>query len=143
MFQLKIWTINYSLLFFSLKLHKLPYLNLFICFNNILKKISFSCYIKCNTSHFNEKIYISLRKRIFQCFFPFISMFWMKMKEKAKNILTFLGNSFFFSENCINYPVFSVSWRINFLVKKVHLYFSSEKRNICNFTKKSFFPPKS
>ena len=41
-------TIHYSVLVFSLKLHKLPYLNLFICFNNILKKISFSCYIKCN-----------------------------------------------------------------------------------------------
>ena len=75
-------------------------------------------------------------------FFPFISMFWMKMKEKARNILTFYGNSFFFSQNCINYPVSSVSWRINILSKKDHLYFSSEKRNICHFTKKSFFSPK-
>ena len=28
-------------------------------------------------------------------FFPFISIFWMKMVEKARNILTFHGNSFF------------------------------------------------
>ena len=69
-------------------------------------------------------------------FFPFISMFWMKMKKKARNIFTFHGNSFFFSQNCINYPVSSVSWRINILSTKDHLYFRLEKRNICNFTKK-------
>ena len=124
MFKLKIWTIHYSLLFFFLKLHKLPYLNLFICFNNflkkisfscysvlffclklhklpylnlficfnsILKKISFSCYIKWNTSHFNEKIFF-FKKKDFSVFFPFISMFLMKMKEKARNILTFHSN---------------------------------------------------
>ena len=45
----------------------------------------------------------------------------------------------FFSQNCRNYPVSSVSWRINILSKKDHLYFSSEKRNICNFTKKVSF----
>ena len=54
--------------FFSLKLHKLPYSNLCIGFNNILNKIPFSCYVKCNTSNFNKKIYISFRKRIFLCF---------------------------------------------------------------------------
>ena len=76
-------------------------------------------------------------------FFPFISMFWMKIKEKSRNILTFHGNSFFFSQIWLNYPVSSVSWRINILSKKGHLYFSSEKRNICNFTKKkNFFSPK-
>ena len=88
-----------SVLFFSLKLHKLPYLNLFIGFNNILKKIPFSCYIKCNRRYFNEKIYTSLRKRIFQFFFLFISMFWMKMKEKPRNILNFYSNSFFSLKN--------------------------------------------
>ena len=95
-FQLKIWAIHYRVLFFSLKLHKLHYLNLLIYFCNILKKISFSCYIKCNTSHFNEKYIYFLKKKDFLVFFPFISMFWMKMKEKARNILTFHGNSFFF-----------------------------------------------
>ena len=53
-------TKRYSVLFFYLKFHKLPNLNLFIGFNNNLKKILFSCYIKCNTSHFKEKIYIFL-----------------------------------------------------------------------------------
>ena len=95
MFELKTWTIRYSVLVFSLKLHNLPYLNLFIFFNNILKKISFSCYIKCNKNHFKVKLYISLKIRIFLCFFLFISMFWMKIKEKERNILTFHGNSFF------------------------------------------------
>ena len=84
MFQLKIWRIHYSLLFFSLKLHKLPYLNLLICFNNILKKISFSCYINCNTSYFNEKIYFSLRKRIFQCFFLWFPCFEWKWRKKQE-----------------------------------------------------------
>ena len=49
----------------------------------------------------------------------------------------------FFSQNCINYPVSSVSWRINILTKKDHLNFSSEKRNTCNFTKKVYFHRKS
>ena len=84
---------NTLYIFFSLNLHKLRKLNLFIGFTNIFKKIPFSCYIKCNTSHFNEKkIYISFRKRIFHSFF----MFWLKMKAKAKNILTFIAIHFFF-----------------------------------------------
>ena len=129
-------------MFFSLKLHKLPYLNLFICFNNILKKISFSCYIKCNTSHFNEKLYISLRKRNFQCFsFHFHVL--NENEEKSKKYIYFSWQFIFFSQNCINYPVSSVSWRINILSKKDHLYFSSQKRNICNFTKKVSFHRKS
>ena len=45
----------------------------------------------------------------------------------------------YFSKNCIIYPVSSVSWRINILSKKDHIYFSSEIRNICNFTKKVSF----
>ena len=65
------------------------------------------------------------------------------MKEKARNTLTFHGNLFFFSQNCINYSVCSVSWGINILSKKDHLYFSSEIRNICHFTKKVSFYRKS
>ena len=76
-------------------------------------------------------------------FFPFISMFWMKIKEKARNLLIFHGNLFSFSQNCINYPVSCISWRINILSKKDHLYFSTEKWNICNFTKKVSFHRKS
>ena len=76
-------------------------------------------------------------------FFPFISMFWMKMKEKDEIYYLFIAIHFFFSQNCINYPVSSVSWRINILTKKDHLYFSSEKRNICTFTKKVSFHWKS
>ena len=122
-------------MFFSLKLHKLPCLNLFICFNNILKKISFSCYIKCNTSHFNEKIYICLTKKNFQCFsFQFHVL--NENEAKSKKYIKFSWQFIFFSQHCINYPVSSVSWRNNILSRKDHLYFSSEKRNICNFTKK-------
>ena len=129
-------------MFFSLKLHKLPYLNLFICFNNILKKISFSCYIKCNTRHFNEKIYISLKKGFFSVF----SFHFHVLKEnegKNKKYINFSWQFIFFSQNCTNYPVSSVSWRINILFKKDHFYFSSEKMNICNFTKKVSFHRKS
>ena len=126
---------------FSLKLHNLPYLNLFICFN-ILKKIFFSCYIKCNTRHFMEKIYISVRKRIFQCFFLSFPCFEWKWK-KNKKYINFSWRFIFFSQNCINYPVSSVSWRTNILSKKDHLHFSSEKRNICHFTKRVSFHRKS
>ena len=130
------YTIAYF--FFSLKLHKLPYLNIFICFNNILKKISFSCYIKCNTSHFNEKIYISLRKRIFQ-WFSFHFHVLNENEGKSKKYINFSWQFiFFFSQNCINYPVSSVSGRINILAKKDYLYFT----NICNSTKKVSFTEK-
>ena len=62
----------------------------------------------------------------------------MKMKKKARNILTFHSNSFFFSQNCISYPVSSVSWRIHILSKKDHLYFSSEKKEHMQFHEKKF-----
>ena len=135
------WTIHYSVLFFSLKLPKLHYLNLFICFNNILKKISFSCYIKSNTSHFNEEIYISLRKRIFQCFFPFISMFWMKINEKARNILTFHGNSFFSLKIpwIIPFPAF-LGELTSYLRKTI--FISDQKRRIYATSRKNVFSPK-
>ena len=100
----------------------------------MLKKIYFSCYIKCNTSHFNEKIYISLRKRIFQCFcFHFHVL--NENEGKSKKYINFSLEFIFFSQNCINYPVSSVSWRIIILSKRYHLYFIQKKRNICNFTK--------
>ena len=61
-------------------------------------------------------------------------MFWMKTKEKARNIITFNGNSFFFSHSCINYPVSSVPWRINMPSKKDNL----QKKGICAFSRKKF-----
>ena len=90
-----------------------------------------------------KKNYISLSKRIFKCFFLSFPCFEWKLREKARNILTFHNTSFFFSQNCINYPVSSVSWRINILSKNDHLYFSSQKRNIWNFMKKVSFHRKS
>ena len=128
-------------MFFFLKLHKLPYLNLFICFNNIMKKLSSSCYLKCNTSHFNEKIYISLRKNF--SVFSFHVHILNENEGKSKKYIDFSWQLIFFFQICINYTVSSVSWIINILSKKDHLYFSSEKRNICNFTKKVSFQRKS
>ena len=107
-------------MFFSLKLHKLPYLNLFIFFNNILKKIPFSCYIKCNSNHLNEKIYISLRKMIFQ-FFSFLFQYLNENEGKSKTYINISWQFIFFSQNCIYYPVSSVSWRINIFYKKDYL----------------------
>ena len=115
-------------MFFSLKLHELPYLNLFIGFKNILKIIPFSCYIKCNTSHFKEKKYISLRKRIFLCFFFSFPCFKLKCK-KSKKYINFSRQLIFFSQNCINYPLSSDFRKISILSKKDHLLFSSEKTN--------------
>ena len=76
-------------------------------------------------------------------FFRFISVFWMKIEGKSKNYINFSWKFIFFSQNCINCPVSSVSWRIYILSKKDHLYFNSEKKNICNFTKKVSFHRKS
>ena len=129
-------------MFLSFKLHIIPYLNHFTCFNNILKKISFSCYIKCNTSYLILKIYVSLRKGILSVFsFHFHVL--NENEGKSKKYINFSWQFIFFFQNCINFPVFSVSWRINILSKKEHLYFSSQKRNVCNFTKKVSFHRKS
>ena len=106
-----------------------------------MNKISFSCSIKCNTSHFNEKIYISLGKRVFQCF-SFISMFWMKIERKSKKYINISWQFIFFSQNCINYPVSSVSCRINILSKKDHLYFSWGKGIYAISRKKFLFTKK-
>ena len=61
----------------------------------------------------------------------------MKMKEKARNILTFYCNSFFFSKNCINYPLFSVCRKINISSKKYRL-FLVKKKGIYAITRKKF-----
>ena len=129
-------------MFFSLKLHKLPYLNLFICFNNILKKIFFSCFINCNTSHFNEKNIYFFKKKDFSVFFSFHLHVLNENEGKSKKYINFSRQFIFFSQNCINYPVSSVFTRIKIFSKRDHRYFSSEKRNICYFMKKSFFLPK-
>ena len=130
---IKTWTTRYSVLFSSLKLHKLPYLNLFIGFNNILKKIPFSCYIKCNTSQFLEKIYISFRKRIFLFFsFPFnvlnenegkskkyilafSSVFIQNMEMKGKNTEKsfFLKKYIFFHWNGLYYILCNMKKRFS------------------------------
>ena len=132
-------------MFLSLKLHILLYLNLFIDFNNILKKILFSCYIKCNTSHFNEKKIYFLKKKDFSVFFPFISMFWVKMNEKARNILTFHVNSFFSLKIAwiIPFPAFPgeltsyLRTTIFILVQKKGIYAISRKKFL--FTEKVNF----
>ena len=118
-------------------------LNIFICFNNILKKISFSCYIKCKTSHFNEKNKYYFKKKDFSVFFSFHCHVLNENEGKSKKYFKFSWQFIFFSQNSINYSVSSDSWRINILCKKDHLYLSSEKRNICNFTKKVSFHRKS
>ena len=84
-----------------------------------------------------EKNIYFFKKKDFSVFFPFISMFWMKMKEKTRNIINFHGNSFFFSQNCINYPVSSVSWRINFLSKK-DIFILVKKKGIYAILRKKF-----
>ena len=72
-------------------------------------------------------------------FFPLISMFWMKFEGKSKKYINFSWQFIFFSQNCINYPVSSVSWRINILSEKDHFYFSSQKYAI---SRKKFFTEK-
>ena len=124
--------------FFSLKLHKLPYLNVFIGFNNIFKKIPFSCYIKCNTSHFNEKGYIF---HLEEEFFSVFSLHYHVLIEndgKSKKYINFwLQFTFFFSQNGINYPLFSVFKRINISSKKPYL-FLVQKKEVYAITRKKF-----
>ena len=126
--------------FLSLKLHKLPYFNLFTGFNNILKKIPFSCYIKCNTSHFKKKKYIYFRKRIFQ-FFSFHFHVLIENEGKTKEYIDFFLQLIFFSQNCINNPLLSVFRRIYILSKKDHLL-QWRKKEYMPFHEKSSFSPK-
>ena len=117
---------------------------------------------------FDKVAYVTLKRKTirYSVFFIFLIKTWKfkekKKKEKgffsvfsfhfhvlnenegkSKKYINFSWQFIFLSQNCINYPVSSVSWRINILSKKDHLYFSSEKRNICNFTKKVSFQRKS
>ena len=73
----------------------------------------------------------------FLVFFLYITMFWLKMTEKARNILTFYCNSLFFSQNGINYPLFSVFKRINISSKKPCLLLV-QKKEIYAITRKKF-----
>ena len=103
-----------------------------------MKKISFSCYIKCNTSHFNEKKYISLRKLFFSVFSFHIHVL-NENEGKSKKYINFSWEFIFFSQNCINYHVSSVSWRINILSKKENLYFILfRKKEYMQFHEKKF-----
>ena len=77
----------------------------------------------------------SFRKRMFSVFSLYISMFWLKMKEKARN---FLLQFIFFSQNCINYPLFSVFRSNNFLSKKDHLFFLVKKKGIYAISRTKF-----
>ena len=130
-------------MFFSLKLHKLPYLNLFICFKNILKKISFSSYMICNEISISMKNKYYFKKKDFSVFFSFHCHVLNENEGKSKKYINFSWQFIFFSQNCINYPASSVSWRMNIFSKKEYLYFSSQKRNICNYTEKVSFHRKS
>ena len=106
-FLLKTWTERCSVLFFCLKLHKLPYLSLFIGFNNILKKKPFSCNVKCNTFHWKKYIFLlekgfisvfSLNKKlIYFLLFPSFSFKIWKWKEKNTEKSFFLKKYIFFS----------------------------------------------
>ena len=71
-------------------------------------------------------------------FFSFHSHVLNENEGKSKKCINFSWQFIFFSQNCINYPVSSVSWRINILTKKDHLYFSLEKRIIYAISRKNF-----
>ena len=90
-------------------------------------------------SPFTRKKYIFLLEKGFFSVFSFHFHFLIENEKKSKKYINFSWQIIFFSQLCINYPVSSVSLRINSLSKKDHLYFSSENRNICNFTKKVSF----
>ena len=78
-------------------------------------------------------------------FFPFISMFWMKMQEKARNILTFHGKSFFSLKIAQSIPFPALlgeltSYQRNtifILVQKIGIYAISRKKFL--FTEKVIF----
>ena len=84
------------------------------------------------------KKYIFLWEKGFFSVFSFHFHVLNENEGKTKKYINISLHFIFFSQNCINYPVSSVSWRINILSKKEHLYFNSEKRNIWNLTKKKF-----
>ena len=104
--------------------------------NTLWRKSFFNVTLKAIQDISRKKIYISFRKRIFQCFFSFYFHVLIENEGKCKKYINFLWQLIFFSQNCINYSLSSVFRRINILSYKYHLLFSSEKRNICPFKKK-------
>ena len=82
------------------------------------------------------------KKKDFSVFFPFYFHILNENVGKRKKYNNFSWQFIFFSQNCINYPVSCISWRINILSKKDHLYFSSEKNKYMQFHEKSFFSRK-
>ena len=141
-FNKKTWKICYSVLFLCLKLHNLPYLNFFIGFKHNLKKIPFSYYKKCNTSHFKVKTIYFFKKKDFLVFFSFYFHDLIENERKSKIYINFLLQFIFFFQNCINYPFSSVFKRINILSKKDHLFLVQKKGVYAISRKKNFCSPK-
>ena len=76
--------------------------------------------------HFQRKNIYFFKKIFFLCFsFHFHVL--NENEGKSKKYNNILWQFIFFSQNSINYLASIVSWRINILSKKDHLYFTSEK----------------
>ena len=56
--------------------------------------------------------------------------------EKARNILTFYWNSFFSIKIAFIIPFPAFLGELTSYLRKTNFFFSSEKKNICHFTKK-------
>ena len=75
---------------------------------------------------FEKKNIYFFKKKDFLVFFFSFPCFEWKWRKKQE-IYLFSRQFIFFSQNCINYLVSIVSWRISILSKKDHLNFSSKK----------------
>ena len=92
-----------------------------------MKRIPFSYYKKCNTSHFKVKTIYFFKKKDFLVFFSFYFHDLIENERKSKIYINFLLQFIFFFQNCINYPFSSVFKRINILSKKDHLFLVQKK----------------
>ena len=85
-----------------------------------------------------KEIYISFRKRIFQCFSLHFHVL-IENEGKSKKYISLLLQFIFISLNCINYPFFSVIRRNNISSMKDHL-FLAKKQGIYAITRKIYVP---
>ena len=86
---------------------------------------------------FQGKKYIFLLEKVFLSVFSFYIHVLIENEGKCKKYINFLWQFIFFSQNCINYPLSSVSWRINIFSKKT-IFILVKKKGIYAISRKKF-----
>ena len=100
-----------------------------------MKKVSFSCYVKCNTSHFNEKNIYFFKKKDFSVFFSFHFHVFNEYEGKSKKCINFSWQFKFFSQNCLIIPFPAFLWELTSYLRK-NIFILVQKKGIYAISRK-------